>query len=337
MLLAGDIGGTKTVLAVFSAGQGPASLLAHKTFASAQYSTLEAMIREFLQTANLPVESACFGVAGPVFSGRAQITNLPWVIDAAQVKETFGWSKVDLINDLEAVAYAIPTLKPADLYPLSAGKPAPGGNISVVAPGTGLGEAYLTFENGRAVAHASEGSHTDFAPLNAVQMGLLAYLWEKKGFEHVSYERVCSGGLGIPNLYAYLKDSAYAPEPDWLAQALAAGDDPTPVIIAAALDASRPCKLCQGVLELFIAILGAEAGNQALKVMATGGIYLGGGMPPRLLSQLQAPAFLEALRHKGRFQGMLSDVPVYVILNSQAGLLGAAAFGLDHAPAFSAA
>lgn len=329
MLLAGDIGGTKTVLAVFSAEKEPISPLVQQTFASAHYSTLEAMIQEFLQTVNLPVETACFGVAGPVLAGRAQITNLAWVIDADLIKATFGWGKVSLINDLEAVAYAIPILKPQDIHPLSAGRPAPAGNISVLAPGTGLGEAYLTFENGRYIAHASEGSHTDFAPVDALQMGLLSYLWEK-GFDHVSYERVCSGGLGIPNLYAYLKDTRYAEEPAWLADALAGVEDPTPVIITAALDQTRPCDLCHGVLDLFISILGAEAGNQALKIMATGGIYLGGGMPPRLLSKLDDPAFLNSVRQKGRFQALLTDIPVNVIVNSQAGLIGAAAFGFDH-------
>ena len=329
MLLAGDIGGTKTVLAVFSAEQGPNTPLVQKTYPSACYPTLEAMVEEFLATVNLTVESACFGVAGPVFAGRAQITNLPWVIDTACLQAVFGWHSVHLINDLEAVAYAIPILKPADIEVLSAGQAVPGGNLSVVAPGTGLGEAYLTVENGRYVAHASEGSHASFAPQNALELGLLRYLWEVKGFEHVSFERVCSGALGIPNLYAYLKDTGYAEEPTWLAEALANSDDPTPVILSTAMDEAHPSTLCRGVLDLFTSILGSEAGNQALKVMATGGIYLGGGISPRILSRLKEPAFLDAVRSKGRFQTLLTHIPVNVILNSQAGLLGAAAFGLD--------
>ncbi|MCB9135452.1 MAG: glucokinase [Anaerolineales bacterium] len=331
MLLAGDIGGTKTVLSLFSADKGPHTPLAQKTFSSTHYPSLERMIREFTQTVAAPIENACFAVAGPVFAGRAQITNLPWIIDAAQLQSAFGWSSVFLINDLEAVAYAIPILEPSDVHTLSAGNPAPGGNLSVVAPGTGLGEAYLTCVDGRYLAHASEGSHTSFAPLNALEIGLLQYLFEK-GFEHVSYERVCSGGLGIPLLYADLKDTGYAEEPAWLTERLAASEDPTPIIMATALDQATSCILCQATLDLFVAILGSECGNHALKIMATGGIYLGGGIPPRILSKLEEPAFLNALRHKGRFKAMLSNFPVKVILNAQAGLIGAAAFGFDHSP-----
>lgn len=329
MLLAGDIGGTKTVLAVFSAEQGPNTPLVQKTYPSASYPTLEAMVQEFLDTEKLSVESACFGVAGPVLAGKAQITNLTWVIDSRRLLSTFGWRNVYLINDLEAVAYAIPILKPEDIEVLSEGKPAPGGAMSVVAPGTGLGEAYVTVENGRYIAHASEGAHASFAPQNELELGLLRFLWEKMGFDHVSFERVCSGALGIPNLYAYLKDTGFAEEPAWLADALANCDDPTPVIISAALSEEKPNALCRGVLDLFTNILGSEAGNQALKIMATGGIYLGGGISPRILSKLKEPAFLDAIRHKGRFQTLLTNIPVKVIRNAQAGLLGAAAFGLD--------
>ncbi len=333
MLLAGDIGGTKTVLAVYSAETGTNVQITQKTYPSARYGSLESMVQEFLEARHVSVDRACFAVAGPVFGGRAQITNLSWVIDADHLKKTFGWDQVDLMNDLEAVAYAIPILEPKDVYLLSPGKPVPGGNISVLAPGTGLGEAFLTVENGKYVAHASEGGHVDFAPVGALQMGLLKYLWETQGFEHVSYEWVCSGGLGIPNLYNYLKDSGYAVEPEWLAKALADSDDPTPVIFNCALSQDNPSELCRATLDLFVAILGAEAGNQALKVMATGGIYLGGGIPPRILSKLQEPAFLEALRSKGRFRALLADIPVSVILNPQAGLMGAAAFGFNHHPA----
>jgi glucokinase len=257
------------------------------------------------------------------------------MIGAESVRSTFGWSSVCLMNDLEAVAYAIPILKSSDILSLSAGSAVHGGNISVVAPGTGLGEAFLTMHNGQYVAHASEGSHTSFAPMDSLQMGLLLYLQETLGLDHVSYERVCSGALGIPNIYRYLKETKIAEEPEWLAAELAASDDPTPVIITAALNGEKACPLCQSTLDMFVSILGAEAGNQALKVMATGGIFLGGGIPPRILSELQKPAFLAALRRKGRFQSMLTDFPVSVILNSQAGLMGAAAFGFDQQSARS--
>lgn len=333
MLLAGDIGGTKTVLAAYSAEKGPHAPLMQNTYPSGRYPNLESMLKEFLETVDAPIDSACFAVAGPVVAGQAQITNLPWAIDAKQLMETFGWDHVDLMNDLEAVAFAIPILEPKDVSTLNTGKPAPGGNISVLAPGTGLGEAFLTFENGKYVAHASEGGHVDFAPVGELQMGLLKYMWEKQGFEHVSYEWVCSGGLGIPNLYHYLRDSGIADEPEWLASTLADSDDPTPIIFNCALRQDNPSELCRATLDLFVTILGAEAGNQALKVMARGGIYLGGGIPPRILPILQKPAFLEALRSKGRFRALLTEIPVHVILNPQAGLVGAAAFGFNHHPA----
>lgn len=331
MILIGDIGGTKTVLAVFSAEAGPHTPLAEMTFPSTHYDSLEDIVREYLTSVTMPIEGACFGVAGPIFAGRAQITNLPWVIEVSSLKATFGWNSVKLLNDLESVGYAIPVLESDDIYTLSPGKLVPGGPIAVLAPGTGLGEGFLTYEAGRYMAHASEGSHVSFGPIDQLQMGLLAYMREKKGFDHVSYERVCSGGLGIPNLYDFLRDSGYAEEPAWLAEQLAVSEDPTPIIVKTAQDIENPCDLCIATLNLFVTILGAEAGNLALKVLATGGIYLGGGISPRVLSSLKQPVFLEALRNKGRFRKALTDMPVHVILNSKAGLLGAAAYGLMQA------
>lgn len=325
--LIGDIGGTKTILAVFSTEMGPHKALVEKTYPSGRYDSLEAIIAEFLAAVDLPIERACFGVAGPVFGGRAQITNLTWVIDQAALQEAFHWPAANLLNDLEAVANAIPILEPEDIHTLSAGKPEACGNIAVLAPGTGLGEAFLTCAEGRYYAHASEGSHASFAPVGQLQIGLLSYL-NQQGFDHVSYERVCSGALGIPHLYAYLKASDQAAEPAWLAEKLAGCDDPTPIIMGAAQDRARPCDLAAAALDLFVAILGAEAGNLALKVLSTGGIYLGGGISPRILAHLEQPAFLEALRSKGRFRDMLANMPVHVILNARAGLLGAAACGL---------
>lgn len=330
MILIGDIGGTKTVLAAFSAETGPHTPLSEMTFPSTHYHSLEDIIHEYLTKVTMPIDGACFGVAGPIFAGRAQITNLPWVIEESVLKSTFGWNSVNLLNDLESVGYAIPVLEVEDIYTLSPGKSVKGGPIAVLAAGTGLGEGFLTFESGRYVAHASEGSHVSFGPIDQLQMGLLTYMREKKGFDHVSYERVCSGGLGIPNLYDYLRDSGYYTEPSWLAEQLHGCEDPTPLIVKAAQDVNNPCELCVATLDLFVTILGAEAGNLALKVLATGGIYLGGGISPRILSSLEQPVFLEALRKKGRFRKALTDMPVHVILNAKAGLLGAAAYGLMH-------
>jgi glucokinase len=328
MLLAGDIGGTKTVLAVFSPESGPHTPLIEATFPSARYPSLETIVREFLGRQPLEIDRACFGVAGPVVAGRAEITNLPWVIAEDGLRAAFGWASVRLLNDLESVAYAVPILEPDDIGTLNSGAAIEHGNIAVIAPGTGLGEAFLTWESTGYRAHASEGGHASFAPRDRLQIGLLTYLSERKGLGHVSFERVCSGLLGIPNIYEYLKETGYAPEPDWLAARLAGAADRTPIIVNAAQDQANPCELCAATLRMFVAILGGEAGNLALKVMATAGIYLGGGIPPRILAALQAPPFLETLCHKGRFRETLAKMPVHVILNPKAALLGAAAYGL---------
>jgi glucokinase len=288
---------------------------------------LEAIVREFLADVNLPVDRACFGVAGPVVAGTAQVTNLPWKMNEVGLKQAFGWTAARLLNDLDSVAYAVPILEPGDLHTLNAATPVAHGNIAVIAPGTGLGEAFLTWEGTRYRAHASEGGHASFAPSNQLEIGLLNYLRERMGHGHVSFERVCSG-LGIPNIYDYLKESGYAEEPSWLADALATAADPTPVIMNSALGQGQPCELAIATLKTFVAILGAEAGNLALKVLSTGGVYLGGGIPPRIISALVDPAFLEAFRSKGRFRELLEKMPVHIILNPKAALLGAASYGL---------
>jgi glucokinase len=326
MLLAGDIGGTKTNLAVFSPEAGPRAPLAEATFPSADYPSLEALTLEFLSQVDLPVERASFGVAGPVAAGRAEITNLPWVMAETQLQEALNLSSVRLLNDLASIAHAVPFLELDDLHTLNEGQPVPGGAIAIVAPGTGLGEAYLTWDGSRYRPHASEGGHTDFAPNNPLGVELLRYLQDR--FEHVSCERVCSG-RGLPNIYAYLKDSGYADEPTWLAEQLAAADDPTPAIVNTALSGERPCELCVATLSTFVSILGAEAGNLALKVMASGGVYLGGGIPPCILPALEQERFMEAFRHKGRMSDLLARMPVHVILNPKVALLGTACHGLE--------
>jgi glucokinase len=324
MLLAGDIGGTKTDLAVFSAEKGPRSPLAQARFHSADYPSLEAMAREFLGHVSLPVNRACFGVAGPVVGGRARLTNLPWFLEEMILREALNLQAARLLNDLEAIANAVPHLLPSDLHTLSTGVPVTGGTIAVIAPGTGLGEAFLTWEGTDYHAHPSEGGHADFAPISPAEIELLRYLQVR--FGHVSCERVCSGS-GIPNLYDYLKHSGAALPSSEVAARLAAAEDRTPLILQAALDSQRPCPLCAATLRLFISILGAEAGNLALKVLATGGVYLGGGIPPRILPALADGSFLEAFRRKGRLAELLARVPVQVI-TSRVALIGAASYGL---------
>jgi glucokinase len=326
MLLAGDLGATKTRLAIYLPEAGPRYALKEASFASDRYPNLESLVREFLQQAGLSVEKACFGVAGPVVGGRATITNLGWVMEEKELAEALDLSTARLMNDLQAIGYGIASLRADDLHTLNGGQPVKGGAMAVIAPGTGLGEAFLTWDGRRYQPHPTEGGHADFAPSDELQTGLLMYLLER--YDHVSYERVCSG-IGLPNIYAYLKDSGYAEEPAWMSEELAAAEDATPVIVNMALSQDRSCELCKATLNTFVSILGAEAGNLALKVLATGGVYIGGGIPPRILPALESGAFMEAFRAKGRFRELMSRLPVHVILNPKVALLGAARAGFD--------
>jgi glucokinase len=325
-LLAGDIGGTKTNLAVFLSPTDLQNPHAEATFASARYGSLEAIVREFLTQVSVTVERAAFGVAGPVVSGRATITNLPWAMEEEELRKALDLDAVYLQNDLVSIATAVPSLKAGDLHTLNEGEPEPAGAIAVVAPGTGLGEAYVVWDGSRYRAYASEGGHVDFGPTDETQIELLRYLQARH--EHVSYEWICSG-MGLPNIYGFLKESGCAEEPVWLAERLVQTEDPTPVIVNAALDRDRPCELCGAALGVFVSILGAEAGNLALKVLATGGIYLAGGIPPRILSVLEDGRFLQAFRQKGRLSKLLVSIPIHVVINSKIALLGAACHGYD--------
>lgn len=335
MLLAGDIGGTKTNLALFDNKEDLHSPLHEAKFPSTDYATLAALVHDFLSQRDLTdisIERAVFGVAGPVVAGKAKATNLPWHIDERQLEQALNIPAVTLLNDLAAMGTAIPLLTRADVFTLNSGKPARHGTLAVVAPGTGLGEATLTWDGEHYRVHPSEGGHADFAPTNSFEIGLLVYMLER--MPHVSYELVCSG-IGLPNIYAYLKDSVLFHEPTWLAEKLAQAKDQTPVIVNAAKGElegqaiSEPVDICKSALRTFISILGAEAGNMALKALATGGIYLSGGIPPRIISFLQEGEFMQAFKNKGRFADMLTDIPVHVILNPNVGLIGAAAYGFD--------
>ncbi|PDV99683.1 glucokinase [Candidatus Chloroploca asiatica] len=325
MILAGDIGGTKTICALFSVEEGPHAPLVEVTFPSGRYVSLEAIVRAFLADHPGTIQSACFGVAGPVVDGRATITNLSWVVEEERLQEELGQIPVTLINDLKAIAQAVPYLEQGDVATLNPGETVDQGAMGVIAPGTGLGEAFLTWDNGRYRAHPSEGGHSSFAPTTPTEADLLKYLLEEH--RHVSYERVCSG-MGIPNIYAYFRDRVFRQETPSVASQLATADDPTPVIVSGALNPTGPCPVCAATLDCFLGILGSEAGNLALKVLATGGIYLGGGIPPRLLPQLRGERFLNAMRNKGRFRKLMERIPVHVILNSKTALYGAAAYAL---------
>jgi glucokinase len=325
MLLAGDIGGTKTELALFAPERGPRAPLARERFHSASYPGLDAIAREFLGKVGLPATDACFDVPGPVVDGRANLTNLPWVLEEQALATSLGLESVHLLNDLVAVANAVPRLGPADLHTLNDGAAQAGGAIAVIAPGTGLGQAFLTWDSSAYRAHASEGGHSDFGPNTELETELLRYLRARLG--HVSVERVCSG-IGIPNLYDFLRDRGQVPETPELAKRLAAADDRTPLILEAALEPDGTDRLCAATLGLFVSILGAEAGNLALKTLATGGVYLAGGIPPRILPALDGGRFMDAFRRKGRFADLLGRIPVHVIVDDAA-LLGVAAYGLS--------
>jgi glucokinase len=330
MLLAGDIGGTKTNLALYASKEDVRTPVREATLPSAKYETLAALIHDFMAQINLPdvtIERGVFGVAGPVVAGQAKITNLPWQMEERQLEKTLNIPSITLLNDLAALATAIPHLHPSDLHTINKGKSTEHGTFAVVAPGTGLGEATLTWDGAHYRVHPSEGGHVDFAPTNEFEIGMLIYLL--KQMPHVSYEHVCSG-VGLPNIYQYIKASSLIEEPQWLADQLAQTKDYNPLIVKAAMRAKEQgetTSICAATLKAFTSIIGAESGNMVLKALATGGVYLGGGIPPRILPFLEEENFLQAFTNKGRFAKMLVDVPVHVVLNSKAGLIGAASFG----------
>ncbi|MSP13897.1 MAG: glucokinase [Chloroflexi bacterium] len=326
MLLAGDLGGTKINLGVFSPEAGPRAPLVEATFHSADYPSLSAVVQQFQSQVDFPIDRASIGVAGPVMNGKATVTNLPWLLDEQQLAADTKIPSVHLLNDLAAIANAVPLMESADLITLNQGQAAAQGAMAVIAPGTGLGEAYLTWDGSRYRANPSEGGHTDYAPCTDLQIEMLRYLLKR--FPHVSYEWVCSG-IGLPNIYAFLKESGHAPEPAWLASQLAGAADPTPIIVNAALNQQPPCELCRVTLDIFIDSLGREAGNLALKILSTGGVYLAGGIPHHILPALQDDRFMRAFTDKGRLSSVLTRMPVHVILNSNVGLIGAAAYGLS--------
>jgi len=318
MILAGDIGGTSTRVALFEVEGGRLISRIQTNFRSAQYPGLEAILAEFLDANPSQVDAACFGIAGPVRLGRVETPNLTWVVDAHSLSRQLGLETVTLLNDLESTAYGIAALGVMDFAVLNEGAPIESGSRAVIAAGTGLGEAALHWDGKLHRPFASEGGHVDFAPRDELEADLLLHL--RKRFGHVSYERVVSGP-GLLNLYQFLRDTGRGAEPGWLSERLRQ-EDPSAVIAAAALEKSS--ELCVLALERFVSLYGAEAGNLALKVLATGGVYVGGGIAPKILSKLQEPAFLEAFWDKGRYRKLMESIPVKIILNDRTALLGAA-------------
>ncbi len=325
IILAGDIGGTKSNLAIFKVVSDTLTIERNHRFPSAGYPGLNAILREFLGNEKRSILAACFGVPGPVKHGRARPTNLTWGVDAAEISEEFQIPYVNILNDLEANAYGIAELKPDDFAVIQEGSPDAEGNRCVVSPGTGLGEGGLYWDGKRHRVWACEGGHSDFGPRNELEVALLEYLIKQYG--HVSYERIVSG-MGIENIYKFLRDTDRGQEQTKIASEMKAGD---PSMIISRHAEAGDCSMCVQTIEIFLSCLGAEAGNMALKAMATGGVYLGGGIPAKMLSQIKNIGFIHAFNDKGRLSALMQTMPVKVILNDQAALLGAARYALDGA------
>lgn len=324
MILAGDIGGTKSLLAFFAPGGDPRAALDERSLPSRDFPGLAAVLAEFLRKTSNRVERACFGVPGPVVAGRCETPNLPWVVETAELQRLLG-AEVLLINDLEATGYGIATLRPDEFVTLNERKANPVGNAALIAPGTGLGEAILFWDGRQHRPSASEGGHADFAPRNELEIDLLRHLL--KTYDHVSYDQVISG-RGLRQVYDFFRSTGRFEEPTWLKQELESADDASAVISRAALE--KRSELCVQALDLWVSVFGAEAGNLALKALATGGVYLGGGIAPKILPKLKQGGFLQAFWDKGRLGPLVAQMPVRVILNEKTALYGAAAFALGH-------
>jgi len=324
MILAGDIGGTKTNLGLFEIDSGELKLRRFESYPSKNYPGLESIIVEFLETAGSgSVDAGCFGIAGPVVEGRSVTPNLPWVVESQVLAERLSLAFVTLINDLEATAHGIAELKPEEFVTLNEGVPEIG-NAALIAAGTGLGAAGLFWNGERHVPFASEGGHMDFAPRGQLEMELLAGLLTKS--RHVSVERVLSGP-GLRNIYDFLRSVNYAEESPEV-EARFAGRDPSSVIANAAI--ARESDLCVKALDMFVSIYGATAGNAALVLKAIAGVYIGGGIAPKIIEKVKDGTFMKAFTAKGRLAPLLEALPVRVIMNDKTALLGAARVAATH-------
>ncbi len=322
MIIAGDIGGTHTRMGAFSGGPASPKLDRWQEFKSKDYPSMEKIVEEFIGTGGDKPEAFCFGVAGPVVDGTARPTNLTWELNEAHMAETLG-ARVVLINDLEANAYGVATLGPEDLTTLQEGAAKERGNAAVISAGTGLGEAGLFWDGANHRPFASEGGHCTFAPQTEEEVDLFNFLHQKFA-DHVSWERVLSGP-GLHNIYEFFRDTGRAAEEPWLGSQVAAGD-PAAVISDNAVYGRSD--LCIKSLDLFVSLYGSEAGNLALKLLSVAGVYIGGGIAPRILEKLKEGPFLKAFLAKGRMQPVLARMPIYVITNDKTALQGAARRGM---------
>lgn len=322
MILAGDIGGTKTHLGLFDEENG-LKCIALEKYHSADYSALKEIIRKFLTSHASPVAKACFGIAGPIVDGRCRATNLAWVIDSKELAQELRIDSVWLINDLEANGWGLKILPADQLLPLRTGNEGKKGNKALISSGTGLGEAGLYWDGENHHPFACEGGHTDFAPRDELEMELFRYLHKK--FGHVSYERVISGP-GLYSIYRFLIDLRLEKEQERMSKRFAM-EDPPKVITDEAL--KKSCKACVRAVEWFASIYGSEAGNLALKLLALGGVYIGGGIAPKIPDFISSEGFVTSFSAKGRFSELLSTIPLYLILDENVGLLGAAQYAKE--------
>ncbi len=323
MILAGDVGGTKVHLALFDETGGTPNLVAERDFASRDYPDWVSLLDQFLKDTQPKITHACLGVAGPVIDGRCQITHLPWTLDVRELKPLLNTDSVSLINDLAALAYAVPYLTPEETAVVQQGQGDPDGTRAVLAAGTGLGQAFLIPEaGGRFRSLETEGGQCDFAPRTELEVSLLEFIRKESG--RVGIEDVLSGP-GLVRIYRFFKERQEKPEARWLSEEFQT-QDPAEVISQNAL--AKKSGTCELALELFVSVYGAVAGNLALQIMARGGVYLGGGIAPEILPLLRTDVFLDAFRGKGKFRNFMAEVPVKVIMNKRAPLLGAFYFAL---------
>jgi len=319
MILAGDVGGTKVHLALYDFKEGKLEYARDERYPAKDYAGLEEIVKKFLGGAK--VDAACFGVPGPVRNGRLRLTNLPWTLDSRELSTSLGITHVFLINDLEANGYGVAELAPDQIFTLAEGDASQVGNRALIAAGTGLGEGLLIWNGHGHVTYPSEGGHSDYAPRNEDEIDLLRFLKQKYD-GRISFERVVSG-MGLTNVYDFLSEVRGVEVPKWLGVRMAA-EDPNAVITECALAAKS--EICEKALNMFVSAYGAEAGNLALKVLSVGGVYVGGGIAPRILEKLKDGTFMKAFTDKGRLSQLLINMPVRIILESRAALLGAASY-----------
>lgn len=324
MILAGDIGATRTRMAAFQAEGTRLEMVVEKTYKSQEHSGLAEIVGAFVNTEGILVHSACFGVAGPVRSGRSKISNLPWTIDSRELAIQLRLSSVGLINDLEAYAYGIDALESKDFVTLSEGLGDDAeGNRVVIAARTGLGVAGLYWDGFRHHPFPCEGGHSDFAPKSDLEAELAHYLRSKH--EHVSCERILSGP-GLKNIYEFLRDTGKAEEPDWLKQQMSQAPDQPALISKLALE--KKATICDQALDIFVGVYGSETGNCALNFLATGGVFVGGNIAAKIAPRMQEAIFMNSFLNKGRMRSLLADMPVKIVLNDNCGIIGAARYTL---------